>query len=59
MELPEGKSSSIAMLNIDQFTKPVVADKEVKTIIRLVQLHLLLIHKLLQIKQMICRFNIK
>lgn len=30
MELPEGKSSSIAMLNIDQFTKPVVADKEVK-----------------------------
>lgn len=30
MELPEGKVSSIAMLNIDQFTKPVVADKEVK-----------------------------
>lgn len=30
MELPEGQSSSIAMLNIDQFTKPVVADKEVK-----------------------------
>lgn len=30
MELPEGESSSIAMLNIDQFTKPVVADKEVK-----------------------------
>lgn len=51
MELPEGKSSSIAMLNIDQFTKPVVADKEVKTIIRLVQLHLLLIHKLLQINR--------
>lgn len=46
MELPEGQSSSIAMLNIDQFTKPVVADKEVKTIIRLVQLHLLLIHRL-------------
>lgn len=30
MELAEGKASSIAMLNIDQFTKPVVADKEVK-----------------------------
>ena len=30
MELPEGQSSSITMLNIDQFTKPVVADKEVK-----------------------------
>lgn len=30
MKLPEGQSSSIAMLNIDQFTKPVVADKEVK-----------------------------
>lgn len=30
MELPEGQSSSIAMLNIDRFTKPVVADKEVK-----------------------------
>lgn len=30
MELPEGQSSSIAMLNIDQFIKPVVADKEVK-----------------------------
>lgn len=30
MELPEGQSSAITMLNIDQFTKPVVADKEVK-----------------------------
>ena len=30
MELPEGQASSITMLNIDQFTKPVVADKEVK-----------------------------
>lgn len=30
MELPEGKTSSIVELNIDQFTKPVVADKETK-----------------------------
>lgn len=30
MELPEGQTSAIVALNIDQFTKPVVADKEVK-----------------------------
>lgn len=30
MELTEGQTSAIAALNIDQFTKPVVADKEVK-----------------------------
>lgn len=30
MDLPEGQSSAITALNIDQFTKPVVADKETK-----------------------------
>lgn len=30
MELPEGKKSAITQLNIDQFTKPVVADVEKK-----------------------------
>jgi len=29
MEMPEGKSSSIAILGIDQLTKPVIADAEV------------------------------
>jgi len=30
MELPEGETSKIVKLDIDQFTKPVVADKETK-----------------------------
>lgn len=30
MNLPEGKASAIAELGIDNFTKPVVADKEAK-----------------------------